>query len=492
MKTENIFLSASSVKEADGRSANYGISSFTLMGNAAKELFDYIRRNGIDTSSVLIMSGRGGNGGDGYALACLMRDAGIKVRTVHVTKSKNEDAEKYLERYTTSGGVLIKYSDDPEGVAALAASATLIVDALHGIAFAGELWGDELKLVALANSSDAVVLAVDIPTGVSADGSASANCIMADHTVTFTAHKAATVSQPALEYCGKVYVADIGVPEEVLESVRPMGCVIDESVLSYLPYRSPNTNKGSYGTLLALLGSPNMPGSAYLASLAALRSGVGLLKLTGDETTLSILKNRLSEPVFVPFTREDITGQKYSAFLVGCGIGRNYDNVLGEILKKQKQITIIDADGINYLASHINVLMEMQGDVILTPHPGEMARLIGEDVEYVCRNRIECARAFAMEYCCVVVLKGDRTVVASPNGDVFINTTGNTALSKGGSGDILAGVIASLAAQGVTALKAACIGVYVHGKAADELVPKYGTRGMLPHDLPAEIGRLLG
>ena len=134
----------------------------------------------------------------------------------------------------------------------------------------------------------------------------------------------------------------------------------------------------------------------------------------------------------------------------------------------------------------------MQGDVILTPHPGEMARLMGEDPEYVCSNRIECARAFAMEYCCVVVLKGANTVIASPNGDIFVNTTGSNALSKGGSGDVLAGVIASLAAQGVTPIKAACIGVYVHGRAADELVEDYGARGLLPHDLPLQIGRLLG
>ena len=161
-------------------------------------------------------------------------------------------------------------------------------------------------------------------------------------------------------------------------------------------------------------------------------------------------------------------------------------------MKRQNQITIIDADGINYLASHINVLMEMQGDIILTPHPGEMARLIGADTEYVNSNRIECARAFAMEYCCVVVLKGANTVIASPNGDIFVNTTGNSALAKGGSGDVLAGVIASLAAQGVTPLKAACIGAYVHGRAADEMVSELGVRGLLPHDLPAQIGRLLG
>lgn len=492
MKYENVFLSASSVKEADGRAAGYGITSFMLMGNAGRALLKYIEEFGASTESVIIMCGRGGNGGNGYALACLMRERGIDVRVVCTASPKNPDSVAYMERFLNIGGEIIKFADDSDTIFSLFNKATLVVDSFHGAAFNGELRGDELKMVEWCNASTASILAVDIPTGVSADGRVLPNCVEADFTVTFTSHKAATVSYPALDHCGKVYVADIGVPDEVLKSLRPMGCIIDESILSYLPERAANTNKGSFGTLLAYVGSKNMPGSAYLASLGALRSGVGLLKVTSDAETLAVLKNRISEPVFVPFTEEDIEQQKYSALLAGCGLGRENDDNLTYLLKKQNQITIVDADGINYLASHINVLMEMQGDVILTPHPGEMARLMGEDLEYVCSNRIECARAFAMEYCCVVVLKGANTVIASPNGDIFVNTTGSSALAKGGSGDVLAGVIASLAAQGVTPLKAACIGVYVHGRAADELTGEYGVRGLLPHDLPAQIGQLLG
>ena len=491
MKYENVFLTAPSFKEAEGRAAAYGISSFTLMGNAGRALLRYIDEFGADTSSVVIMCGRGGNGGNGYSLACMLRERGDDVRIVCTASPKNADSIAYMERFLNSGGEIIKFSDDSDAIFSLFTRATLVVDSFHGAAFAGELRGDELKMVEWCNSCTAHILAVDIPTGVSADGKVLPNCVDADFTVTFTAHKAATVSYPALDYCGKVFVADIGVPEEILKSLRPMGCIIDENILSYLPERAVDSNKGSFGTLLAFVGSKNMPGSAYLSALGALRSGVGLLKITSDPETLAVLKNRISEPVFVPFDEEELANQKYSALLAGCGVGRD-DERLSYILKRQNQITIVDADGINFLAAHINVLMEMQGDVILTPHPGEMARLMGEELEYVCANRIECARAFAMEYCCVVVLKGANTVIASPNGDIFVNTTGSSALSKGGSGDVLAGVIASLAAQGVTPLKAACIGVYVHGRASDELVGEYGTRGLLPHDLPAQIGRLLG
>jgi NAD(P)H-hydrate epimerase len=255
----------------------------------------------------------------------------VNVKVIYVTPAKNEDSARYMESYTEAGGVLIKYSDDPDGVADVITSATLVVDALHGIAFAGELKGEELILVELANSSTGFIVAVDIPTGVCADGQVSSNCVLADMTVTFTAHKAATVSNPALEYCGEVVVADIGIPEDIIRSIRPAGCIIDEGILEYLPVRPTNSSKGNYGTLLALVGSPNMPGAAYLASLGALRSGLGLLKLTADSETLAILKNRLAEPVFVPFSKDIANDYKYSALLVGCGIGRNYDGTMKQI-----------------------------------------------------------------------------------------------------------------------------------------------------------------
>lgn len=492
MKLENIFLSTSSIKEVDGRAVSSGISPSTLMANGAASIYDCLNKRRVNLDSVAILCGRGGNGGNGYALACLLHSQGVRVCAVHISPPKNENAAKFMEKYLADGGYLLRYAEDADKAADLITSATLVVDALHGAAFTGELRGDELILVELANSTSGFITAVDIPTGISAGGKVSANCIMADLTVTFTVHKEATVSHPALGYCGEVAVTDIGIPEEFIRQAKTEGTILGAEDLDYLPARPQNSHKGNFGTLLALVGSPEMPGAAYLSALGALRSGVGLLKLTSDFETLSIMKNRLAEPIFVPFHKEYISEQRYSALLLGCGIGRRYDAVLDELLKRQNQITIIDADGINYLATHINVLMEMQGEVILTPHPGEMARLIGADVEYVNRNRIECARAFAMEYCLVLVLKGDRTVVASPNGEIFINTTGNSALSKGGSGDVLAGVIASLAAQGVTPLRAACLGVYVHGKAADNLRQKYGVRGMLPQDLPKEIGKLLG
>ncbi|MFA6730057.1 MAG: NAD(P)H-hydrate dehydratase [Eubacteriales bacterium] len=492
MKLGDVFLSASSIKEAEGRASFSGVSQMTLMENAARETISALTKKKVSLTGVAIICGRGRNGGYGYSLACALVWQGINVSVVHVSPPKNEDSFKYMESFVAAGGRLRRYSDDPDEAADIITNAALVVDALHGMAYSGEIRGEELYLVELANASGGFILALDLPTGVYAEGRVSPNCVMADMTITYTSHKAATLVTPASEYCGEVIVADIGVPDEITRVLRPEGFVIGEEVLLTLPQREDCSNKSTFGTLLAVVGSPNMPGAAYLASLGALRSGVGLLKLSSDAETLSVLKNRLSEPVFLNFSKDMAIEHKPSALLVGCGIGRGYDGVLDELFKGQKQTTIIDADGINYLAQHINVLMEMQGDVILTPHPGEMARLMGEDIEYISKNRIECAKAFAMEFSLVLVLKGYHTVIASPDGGVYVNTTGDSSLAKGGSGDVLAGVIASLAAQGVPPLKAACAGVYAHGKAADNLKTKYGARGLLPHDLPAEIGRILG
>lgn len=266
-----------------------------------------------------------------------------------------------------------------------------------------------------------------------------------------------------------------------------------EHTLALIRKRPENSHKGSFGTLVSLVGSINMTGAAYLSSMGALRSGVGLLKIAADEYTQTVLKGCLFEAVYI--SPDEIQNQNCDAFLIGCGIGRQYDTVLSELLPCLNGKIVIDADGINYLSMNINVLKNMRlstKEVILTPHPAEMGRLIGKDATFVQSDRKNIAKAFAVEYGCVLVLKGKDTVIAFPDGKCRINTTGNSGLSKGGSGDVLAGVIASLCAQGYNASDAAVLGVYLHGLAADKLVKKRGKHGMLPRDLPNEIGVLLG
>ncbi len=248
-----------------------------------------------------------------------------------------------------------------------------------------------------------------------------------------------------------------------------------QHIMSLIKKRPDYSNKGTFGTLV---------------SMAALRSGVGLLKLAADEYTQMVLKNSLFEVVFIK--PEEILDQDGAAYLVGCGLGRENDTLLKELLPSFEKKTVIDADGINYLSANINVLKNMRCEKILTPHPGEMSRLIGKDVAYVEYDRVGVASSFAVENNCILVLKGKNTVIALLDGSVVINTTGNSGLAKGGSGDVLAGLIASLCAQGYSCADAAVLGVYLHGAAADILIPRYGEHGMLPRDLPEQIGVLLG
>lgn len=489
---DSIYLNGAQMKELDTAAMRLGISEIQLMENAGAAIYREVSSAAPD-GNITVVCGIGNNGGDGYAVAYMLKQAGRNVTVIYTDNPRGEASIHFRHLFEGLGGRLLEYRADSELCANIIIDCSAaVIDALFGFSFAGKLSGDYARLTELINSTHAKVISADLPSGVYADGGYAEGCVLADITCTFSVNKLSTVSYPAYSYCGKTVLCDIGVPSEAMNGIRPAGCILGDEIIEYAQKRPVNSNKGTFGTLLSFCGSPGMTGAAYLSAVGALRSGVGLLEIVSDIETLAVLKNRLSEPVFAVFSPDEPPPREYNAFLVGCGIGREYDSCLGEILKRQKHTTVIDADGINYIASHINVLTEMQGDIILTPHPGEMARLMGCQISYVNENRTECARSFAMEFGCVLVLKGNRTVIASPQGQISICPVGGSALAKGGSGDVLAGVIASLAAQGMSSYRAACLGVYVHALAGDRLAAEWGEHGVLPHDLPREIGRLLG
>ncbi len=265
---------------------------------------------------------------------------------------------------------------------------------------------------------------------------------------------------------------------------------IEGDILEKLLPREEDTHKGSFGTLAMLCGCDHMPGAAYLSALGALRSGVGLLMTAAEGSLRTVLQTRLAEPVWIPMV--SLPHPSATAFLCGCGLGRTQDDLLKELLPKINVPAVYDADCINFFSLHKDVLDGLSAPFVLTPHPMEFSRLTGHSVEKIQQNREALASDFAQKHGCVLVLKGHRTVVASPHGEVYVNTSGCNALAKGGSGDVLAGVIASLLAQGHSCLVAACIGVYAHGLAGEILAERKGMRGVLPSDLPEVIGRILG
>lgn len=259
----------------------------------------------------------------------------------------------------------------------------------------------------------------------------------------------------------------------------------EKTVKELIKKRPQNSNKGTFGTLQFFCGSKNMTGAPFLAVTGALRCGAGLAIVSARGKLKKILQSRLSEPVF---SKIKISGRA-TAFAIGCGSGENA-RFVRKILK-QNRPSVIDADAINYLSRHRKLLKNKNCETVLTPHEMEMSRLTGMEISYISKNREKCAAEAAAEFDSTIVLKGHETVIATPSGEIFINTTGNSGLSKGGSGDVLTGMIGSFLAQGYSTRDAALIAVWIHGKAADNLAGRISEHGLLPSDIPLEAAMIL-
>ena len=355
------------------------------------------------------------------------------------------------------------------------------------------------------SSAHGLKFAIDVPSGIYCDsGYRDEGCFVADYTIAISALKPAHIVHPASDCCGDIIIANIGIPEESYNFINcSMYTYNKTEVGNLLPARDPCAHKGTFGHLLSICGSRNMPGAAVLAASAALRSGVGLVSCAFPESLCQTMTSKLTETLFMPLaetadgtlsascTEKLVSSlEKYDAVLIGCGLGVNDDTaaVLKAVLENAKVPVIVDADGLNIISKHPELLEEHFEPVILTPHPGEMSRLTGVQTELLQTDRVSCAKNYAHEHGVYVVLKGSNTVVASPESDrVYVNASGNNGLSKGGSGDVLAGMIASLCAQGINPVNSADAGVYIHGYCADVLADRESKTGMLPTDIIKEL-----
>lgn len=483
MKSNDIYLS-NQIKNMD---ESCGISPETLMENAARALYLTLEKHSRLGGTVAVFCGKGNNGGDGYALACLLLDSMVAVKVYAVDSPSSPLTVQYEEKYRRLGGFFAQSADEA------LCDADTVVDCMFGFSFRGTLGEKYSKIIRQINEKNAFVLAADIPSGLTADTDGLPNtAIKASACCTFSANKCATAGYPAKEMCGAVSVADIGIPKEVFDKHIPFAKTGSHDVLKPLPDRHENGHKGSFGTLAAVCGCEQMTGAAYLACQAAYRTGVGLVKLYTDKPCAQTVRSMLAEAVVCDsFSANDVVGGKHNALLIGCGFGRNRDNLVRELLIKTKIPTVLDADGINVLAESIDLYKSVNSSLIITPHPAEMGRLLGISAAEVNAARIECAKSFAKEYGFVTVLKGAGTVVAAPDGRLYVNNTGNSGLAKGGSGDVLAGIIASLLAQGTDSFNAAVIGVYIHGRAADYLKAVKGVYAILPSEVAEEAGKIL-
>ena len=451
-------------------------------GSAAAEII--MKKYDCRGKRITVVCGRGNNGGDGCVIAGILAENGADVTvSTPLGTPVTENAAYYYDRLK-----LVKKTDR------FIPDADIIIDAVFGIGLNRAPDEKTAELIKAINSSDGIRVSVDVPSGIAADSGRVLGCaVNADLTVTFIALKPCFVLPDGSDYCGETVVADIGAP--------PVGCSYLTTEKPIFKKRRHNSHKGTFGTALMFCGSYGMAGAAVLAARAALKSGLGILKAALCESIYYPFTVSVPEAVCVPVKTNNsgtlcldnlslpelLNG--CSAVLIGCGMGNNEDTarLVRELVEISEIPLVIDADGINALQGGIDIIKKSKAPIILTPHPGEMARLCSATVREVEENRVEIARDFAVKYGCVLVLKGANTVVATPSGELYFNMTGNPGMSTGGSGDVLAGITVSLLAQGFSTEEAAKAAVYLHGEAGDKAAARRGERAMLPSDLIEEL-----
>jgi len=492
---------AAQIRELERLTFERGTPSLTLMENAAAAVRDVITRT-RKPGRAAILCGAGNNGGDGFAVARLLKAAGWQ--TVVYTFG---DAAKYsddtrINRERWDGEVRTVPDED-------IARADCIVEAICGIGFRGSLEGDMKTAVEYANRRTGLNaplrVAVDIPAGVQADtGRVEGVVFDAGITVTFTLPKPGLFLLPGALYCGHVLTANVGVPVELVAKLPSPFSTGDRMFAdAVMPIRRKDAHKADFGRLLVVGGSADYPGAVCFTTNAAVRMGAGLVTCAVPRCLYPIVAPKFMEamPRRMPQDKAGrfspaalpalLTLQGVSqATVIGPGLGRSdaLTELVAAYLRGGQCPAVVDADGIFALAAHMDVLRGLARPVVLTPHDGEFARMTGGNPPPAGGiERLETARAFARIYRCVLVLKGHRTITAAPDGRVIVNTSGNPGMAKGGSGDVLAGIIGALLCQGLEPFLAASVGVYLHGAVGDVCANGIGEYGMTPSDMIAAL-----
>lgn len=488
-------------------SAEYGIDSLTLMENAGRGTVSAMVRHQVPLAGmkILILTGPGNNGGDGLVIARLLLEQGARPRVLSLApldglKAGAATNLALLRRLPIPVFTCLHKADLPLA-ARLVAKSGALVDAIFGIGPGRELVGVFAAVVELINGSGLPVVAVDIPSGLDADtGLARGVSVRATHTCTYGLPKFALVEFPGREQAGRLSVVDIGIPEEVAAQVGVKAeLLVQDLVREMIPRRAPASHKGSFGHLLVLAGSSGKGGAAALCAHAALRSGAGLVTAAVPRSVADPLQAALPEVMSEPltFSRSCLSetdyeqilaaGNRLKAVAAGPGIGTAEEtgHLIRRLCAELPRPMVLDADALNLLVGESG--LAVAGPRILTPHPGEMARLTGLSVDHIQAARREVAGDFARAQGVYLVLKGAATVVAAPDGRLAVNSTGNQGMAAAGMGDVLTGLIGGLLAQGLPPWEAACLGVYLHGLAGDLLVRDGFNFGFLAGELAVKI-----
>jgi len=499
-------VTAAEMRELDRRAAaEMGLPSLVLMENAGRTTYQVLRREfPVLNGPVAVVAGRGNNGGDGFVVARHLANAGQKVAVFllgHKAEVKG-DARANLDILDWLGVevVEVKGEGDLNPIAHRLARSGLIVDALLGTGLNAPVTGLMAAMIERLNQVRGPVLAMDIPSGLGADtGEPLGVAVKAEVTVTFGWPKIGQILPPGRDYVGRLWQVDLGLPQAL---AREVGVELAEAqdLRQLIPPRPFAAHKGTFGHLVLLAGSEGKTGAATLAAAGALRGGAGLVTVGVAASLNDILEVKLTEAMTLPLPeapgaralgREALDPllqflADKTALVLGPGLGTHPDTqeLVRHLVREARLPMVIDADGLNALAADPQGVKEIAGPhMILTPHPGEMARMLGGSSREVQDDRLKATREAAARFGAVVVLKGAQTVVAAAEGLLSINPTGNPALASGGTGDVLTGLIGGFLAQRLSPWDAARLGVYLHGLAADYLAARQGPRGLIAGDL---------
>ncbi len=517
-----ILVTAGEMQEMDRQTiATHGIPGLELMENAGRgatrvllEQFGDQARAGVG-----VFCGKGNNGGDGFVIARCLAEKGIDVSVYLLAKTAalKGDAAANLERLVPLDIRVIEIPDEDtfSKTKSSLSDYGLLVDAILGTGLTSDVKGffkTVINFINALNRNGIAVFAVDIPSGLNADtGQPCGTCIQAQGTATFGLAKIGHFTYPGAEYTGTLEIIDIGIPGSIVQAVGPKQYLLtSQQIRNYFKPRSADTHKGRTGHLLVIAGSPGKTGAAAMTAMSAMRAGAGLVTLGIAESLNPILETQVLEVMsaLLPENQNGVLGNSAlkdikkmeagkTCLAIGPGIGQAEEtrSLVKKIINQSQIPVVIDADGLNNIAGQTQLLKKIKCPAVLTPHPGEMARLMDVTPAEVQQNRLQCARDFATNFKVHLVLKGAATVIAHPDGSAYVNATGNPGMASGGMGDVLTGVLAGFITQGFSPEAAAHAAVYVHGAAADTLAKTIGPIGYLASEvmnaIPGEVKKIL-
>jgi NAD(P)H-hydrate epimerase len=499
-------LTVAEVRELDRYAIEeLGLPGLVLMENAALGVADALGERFPEARRIAIVCGPGNNGADGLALARQLLARGYDVEPILARFERELSAD-----CRTQHEVLARLGVAPRELAAGAADAApalaaadLIVDALFGSGLARPLEGEWRRLVETIAAAKKPVLAIDLPSGLDGDRAAPIGAaVRADLTLTFVAPKPAQLLEPACDLCGELVVADLGFPVDEGGGPGALHLLVAEELASALPARAPGAHKGSFGHALVVAGSVGKVGAAVLAARASVAAGAGLTTVALPAELHAALADACPEAMTLPLPSNggalalaaldalEAAAAERTVVALGPGLGRapETEELVRRLAHACARPLLLDADGLNAFEGRLDELAERGAPTVLTPHPGELARLLGVDAAAIQADRLAAARTAARRAGAVVVLKGRGTLVAQPDGECWINATGNPGMASGGSGDVLTGVVAARLAQGDAPPFAACLSVHLHGRAGDIALERTGGPAVSAGELIATLG----